>query len=120
MCNGFYCEVTSDDSGTYFTVTDYRPTEANEELVVPGEILGIPVKKVQTQWSNEDDLLLEKTIKSYQGDLNWESISRQFVGKTTQQVADRWNKVLNPELIKCFLVSGLYVKFFAFVNKKLH
>jgi hypothetical protein len=33
-------------------------------------------------------------------DSNWDQISRHFQNKTTQQVADRWNKVLDPELVK--------------------
>jgi hypothetical protein len=30
----------------------------------------------------------------------WELIARHFPNKTAQQVADRWNKVVNPDLIK--------------------
>jgi hypothetical protein len=33
-------------------------------------------------------------------DSNWDQISRHFQNKTTQQVSDRWHKVLNPDLVK--------------------
>ena len=58
-----------------------------------------PVKKSQTQWSSSDDKLLLSLLENNE-DPVWETISSHFPNKTTQQVSDRWNKVLNPDLIK--------------------
>ncbi|OHT13945.1 Myb-like DNA-binding domain containing protein [Tritrichomonas foetus] len=58
-----------------------------------------PVKKTHTHWSAADDNLLSK-LASSDNDINWETIVKEFPGKTAQQVADRWNKVLNPSLVK--------------------
>ena len=57
-----------------------------------------PVKKSQTQWSESDDSRLSHLVSG--GDVNWDIVSKEFPGKTAQQVADRWNKVLNPSLVK--------------------
>lgn len=56
-------------------------------------------KKATPAWSVSDDALLSKLVSS-RSDVNWDEVSRHFPGKTSQQVSDRWNKVLNPELIK--------------------
>lgn len=56
-------------------------------------------KKATSGWPDADDEKLSNLV-SGRKDLNWEEISRHFTGKTAQQVADRWNKVLNPELVK--------------------
>ena len=58
-----------------------------------------PVKKSHTRWSTADDASLT-SIMSNTSEPNWEQIALKFPGKTQQQVADRWNKVLNPELVK--------------------
>ncbi|OHT12945.1 Myb-like DNA-binding domain containing protein [Tritrichomonas foetus] len=58
-----------------------------------------PVKKSHTRWSPADDASLT-AILSNTNEPNWDQIALKFPGKTQQQVADRWNKVLNPELVK--------------------
>jgi hypothetical protein len=56
-------------------------------------------KTAATGWSDSDNTLLISLV-SRTTDPNWESIAKHFPTKTAQQVADRWTKVLNPELIK--------------------
>ena len=58
-----------------------------------------PVKKQNPRWSAQDDASLSD-IMSGKNIPNWDQIAQRFPGKTQQQVADRWNKVLNPELVK--------------------
>ncbi|KAH0791149.1 Myb-like DNA-binding domain containing protein [Histomonas meleagridis] len=57
------------------------------------------MKKSQTQWTATDDELLISLVENTRDPI-WEKISLRFPNKTIQQVSDRWNKVLNPELIK--------------------
>jgi hypothetical protein len=56
-------------------------------------------KTAGTGWSDSDNALLLSLV-SCASDPNWESIATHFPTKTAQQVADRWTKVLNPELLK--------------------
>jgi hypothetical protein len=58
-----------------------------------------PNKKSGPSWTADDDSLL-RTLVANSRELNWEYISRSFTNKTAQQASDRWNKVLNPDLIK--------------------
>jgi hypothetical protein len=58
------------------------------------------LKKATAAWSPHDDDLLSTLVSSSSAGANWDQISRHFKNKTTQQVADRWNKVLNPDLVK--------------------
>ena len=56
----------------------------------------------QTQsiiWTPEEDLLLS-TIMRTTSVSTWCSLLPHFPGKTAQQIAGRWEKVLNPSLVK--------------------
>lgn len=57
------------------------------------------IKKACIQWSEQDDEKLS-AIMAQGGEVNWDNIATSFPNKTSQQVADRWNKVINPTLIK--------------------
>ena len=59
----------------------------------------VSTKTSQTSWTEEEDALLSKLMESNSSS-SPELISANFPDKTQQQVLDRWNKVLNPELIK--------------------
>lgn len=50
-------------------------------------------------WTQTDDDNLIAMVKS-SPILNWQQIASNFPGKTVQQVCERWNKVLDPSLIK--------------------
>jgi hypothetical protein len=56
-------------------------------------------KTVNTQWSADDDRLLVSLMTS-STEVTMEDAGRQFVNKTTQQISDRWTKVLRPDLVK--------------------
>lgn len=52
-----------------------------------------------TRWTQEeDDLLIDLVSKSEH--VNWSEITKNFTGKTVQQVSERWGKVVNPNLVK--------------------
>ena len=56
-------------------------------------------KSKNTKWSSEEDALLIKLMNE-RPNANWCEFVHYFSGKTGQQVAERWEKVLNPSLIK--------------------
>lgn len=57
----------------------------------------VSTKTSQTSWTEEEDALLQKLMKD---NIPPEQFPSHFQGKTQQQILDRWNKVLNPELVK--------------------
>lgn len=54
---------------------------------------------VQAKWSQEEDSQLVSLI-SGSASVNWNAIAQHFPGKTSHQLLDRWEKVLNPNLVK--------------------
>lgn len=50
------------------------------------------------KWTDEEDALLKKLANK--PDPQWAEIAKQFPNKTRHQVTDRWEKVLNPNLLK--------------------
>lgn len=56
------------------------------------------VKKVN--WTREEDQLLCRLTAQSPGPRNWPCIAASFPNKTTQQVTERWEKVLDPHLVK--------------------
>lgn len=62
----------------------------------------VTISKAQTQWSAEDDANLTELVSQFNNKVNipWDTFAQHFQGRTAQQVADRWNKVLNSSLIK--------------------
>lgn len=55
-------------------------------------------KKVN--WTKEEDERLLGILTKTVGKPNWSQIATEFPNKTTQQVTERWDKVINPDLIK--------------------
>lgn len=56
-------------------------------------------KTSQTSWTEAEDNLLSKLMDE-EPSIPPDVLAMSFPDKTQQQVLDRWNKVLNPELIK--------------------
>lgn len=50
-------------------------------------------------WSREEDLRLMALMESEKS-VSWCAIAKHFPTKTPQQIAGRWEKVLNPRLVK--------------------
>lgn len=50
-------------------------------------------------WTNEEDQLLRSLVKKH-GPRNWKKISSHFASRTDVQCLHRWQKVLNPKLVK--------------------
>lgn len=51
-------------------------------------------------WSLEEDNLLRTLMNEIPSKKRWVTMSSHFVDKTPQQIMNRWNKVLNPQLVK--------------------
>eukprot|EP01028_Stygiella_incarcerata_P012543 TRINITY_DN782_c0_g1_i2.p2 TRINITY_DN782_c0_g1~~TRINITY_DN782_c0_g1_i2.p2 ORF type:complete len:857 (-),score=240.26 TRINITY_DN782_c0_g1_i2:320-2890(-) len=51
------------------------------------------------KWSKEEDERLTSIVKEYNG-RHWKKIAEQFEHRTDVQCLHRWQKVLNPELVK--------------------
>lgn len=51
------------------------------------------------KWSISEDELLTKLVAESRG-VSWNELTHHFKGKTTQQILERWAKVLDPKLTK--------------------
>jgi transcriptional activator Myb len=62
--------------------------------------LGVGKKSMQKQyWTKEEDDKLQTLVHEY-GAKNWKRIESSFSNRTDVQCLLRWQKVLNPELVK--------------------
>jgi hypothetical protein len=50
-------------------------------------------------WTPEEDMQLAELMSNFPPP-SWGALVQNFPGKTTQQIAGRWEKVLNPNLVK--------------------
>ncbi|KAI3500269.1 hypothetical protein L1887_36088 [Cichorium endivia] len=53
----------------------------------------------QAGWTDHEDNLLTDVVKKYNG-RNWKKIAERIPGRTDVQCLHRWQKVLNPEIVK--------------------
>nr|GEX50205.1 homeodomain-like protein [Tanacetum cinerariifolium] len=53
----------------------------------------------QAGWTDDEDNLLSEVVRKYNGK-NWKKIAERIPGRTDVQCLHRWQKVLNPEIIK--------------------
>ncbi|KAJ1263224.1 hypothetical protein BS78_09G167500 [Paspalum vaginatum] len=58
-----------------------------------------PVKRAMGGWTREEDETLQNAVYACKGK-NWKKIAESFPDRTAVQCLHRWQKVLNPELIK--------------------
>ncbi|XP_057463117.1 transcription factor MYB3R-2-like isoform X2 [Actinidia eriantha] len=64
-----------------------------------GRTTGPTRRSSQAGWTEEEDNLLSEVVKKYNG-RNWKKIAACIPGRTDVQCLHRWQKVLNPELVK--------------------
>ncbi|CAN6346952.1 unnamed protein product [Urochloa humidicola] len=64
-----------------------------------GRTTGPARRSSKGNWTAEEDDILRKAVETYKGK-NWKKIAECFPGRTDVQCLHRWQKVLNPELIK--------------------
>jgi hypothetical protein len=51
------------------------------------------------KWTAEEDALLRQSV-TRSSSMNWKALESQFPGKTSQQLFERWTKVIDPVLLK--------------------
>ncbi|PPD99326.1 hypothetical protein GOBAR_DD03648 [Gossypium barbadense] len=56
-------------------------------------------RSTKGQWTAEEDDILSKAVQRFKGK-NWKKIAECFKDRTDVQCLHRWQKVLNPELVK--------------------
>lgn len=64
-----------------------------------GRTTGPARRSSKGNWTLEEDDILRKAVETYNGK-NWKKIAECFPGRTDVQCLHRWQKVLNPELVK--------------------
>ncbi|KAE9586500.1 putative transcription factor MYB-HB-like family [Lupinus albus] len=64
-----------------------------------GRTTGPTRRSTKGQWTSEEDDILRKAVQRFKGK-NWKKIAECFKNRTDVQCLHRWQKVLNPELIK--------------------
>ncbi|XP_073310899.1 transcription factor MYB3R-3-like isoform X1 [Primulina huaijiensis] len=58
-----------------------------------------PIRRAKGGWTPEEDDLLKKAVTSFKGK-SWKKIAEVFPHRSEVQCLHRWQKVLNPELVK--------------------
>ncbi|KAI9378115.1 hypothetical protein POPTR_018G038000v4 [Populus trichocarpa] len=64
-----------------------------------GRTSGPARRSTKGQWKAEEDEILRKAVQRFKGK-NWKKIAECFKDRTDVQCLHRWQKVLNPELVK--------------------
>ncbi|XP_044463925.1 transcription factor MYB3R-1 [Mangifera indica] len=64
-----------------------------------GRTSGPTRRSTKGQWTPEEDEILRKAVQRFKGK-NWKKIAECFKERTDVQCLHRWQKVLNPELVK--------------------
>ncbi|KAJ0262880.1 Transcription factor MYB3R-1 [Hirschfeldia incana] len=75
------------------------PQEGNKKGGSHGRPCGPARRSTKGQWTAEEDEVLCKAVERFQGK-NWKKIAECFKDRTDVQCLHRWQKVLNPELVK--------------------
>ena len=71
----------------------------NKENICSNEDNENKDKKVKNSWTKEEDEILEKAVAQNKG-RNWKKVAEVLPARTDVQCLHRWQKVLNPELVK--------------------
>nr|XP_010940439.1 transcriptional activator Myb [Elaeis guineensis] len=66
---------------------------------IPGRTNGPTRRSTKGGWTDKEDDMLVKAVKQFNGK-NWKRIAELFPGRSDVQCLHRWQKVLNPELVK--------------------
>ncbi|KAF8088150.1 hypothetical protein N665_0550s0009 [Sinapis alba] len=74
-------------------------TEGNLQQGKHGRMSGPARRSTKGQWTPEEDEVLCKAVERFQGK-NWKKIAECVKDRTDVQCLHRWQKVLNPELVK--------------------
>ncbi|XP_068082583.1 myb-related protein A isoform X2 [Anabrus simplex] len=82
------------DSSSSEDVSEESATEESPPATVPSGRKSIN----KGRWSKEEDVRLKLLVEEFQE--RWEIIARHFADRSDVQCQQRWQKVVNPELVK--------------------
>ena len=69
-------------------------------VLAPTRVRKQAQSKSHAMWTQEEDALLSKLVSESDGSPSWSMLSEFFPNKTAAQLSGRWEKVINPKLIK--------------------
>ncbi|GAA0169045.1 hypothetical protein LIER_23610 [Lithospermum erythrorhizon] len=79
---------------------DFQTPKSSSSSTFGSQRSSCPTKRPsQAGWTEEEDKLLAEVVKKFNG-RNWKKIADHVKGRTDVQCLHRWQKVLNPELVK--------------------
>ncbi|WOL02182.1 Myb-related protein 3R-1-like isoform X2 [Canna indica] len=73
--------------------------ENQRQRSLSGRTTGPTRRSTKGQWTQEEDAILCRAVQNFKGK-NWKKIAECFPDRTDVQCLHRWQKVLNPELVK--------------------
>ncbi|KAE8724476.1 hypothetical protein F3Y22_tig00010505pilonHSYRG00005 [Hibiscus syriacus] len=73
--------------------------DAQRIRALHGRTTGPTRRSTKGQWTAEEDEILRDAVQRFKGK-NWKKIAECFKDRTDVQCLHRWQKVLNPELVK--------------------
>ncbi|KAK9143460.1 hypothetical protein Syun_012860 [Stephania yunnanensis] len=88
-----------------FAVSNSSVSDSSCDTALPrqssihGRTTGPTRRSTKGGWTEEEDIILAKVVKTYRG-RNWKKIAEHFPGRSDVQCLHRWQKVLNPDLVK--------------------
>ncbi|KAL1210901.1 Transcription factor MYB3R-5 [Cardamine amara subsp. amara] len=91
------CSSASEGSGSFFLKSPELTTPATA-YPTPRRTSG-PMRRAKGGWTPEEDETLRRAVEKYKGK-RWKKIAEYFPDRTEVQCLHRWQKVLNPELVK--------------------
>ncbi|KAI3444593.1 hypothetical protein Pfo_001258 [Paulownia fortunei] len=71
----------------------------HKPLIVHGRLTGPARRSSKANWTEEEDDLLRDAVQRHKGK-SWKKIAEYLPGRTDVQCLHRWQKVLNPDLVK--------------------
>ncbi|KAF5461597.1 hypothetical protein F2P56_017677 [Juglans regia] len=84
---------------TIYTPQDGLGDGGQKMRPLHGRTTGPTRRSTKGQWAPEEDEILRKAVQRFKGK-NWKKIAECFKERTDVQCLHRWQKVLNPELVK--------------------
>ncbi|CAN4128187.1 unnamed protein product [Withania somnifera] len=87
------------ESDRISTPSDGTSSSFHRVRSLHGRTSGPTRRSTKGQWTPEEDEILCKAVQRFKGK-NWKKIAECFKDRTDVQCLHRWQKVLNPELVK--------------------
>ncbi|XP_042461517.1 transcription factor MYB3R-1-like isoform X2 [Zingiber officinale] len=91
--------VHTDEVSSSSAVHDVNGYEIQKQRSLNGRTTGPTRRSTKGQWTPEEDDILSKAVENFNGK-NWKKIAECFPDRTDVQCLHRWQKVLNPDLVK--------------------